>query len=149
MDRSRHDEWLIQEYLQLQTLVDGFHARALTVKAWSVTFSATSLGFAYVEDEPALLAVATVSALVFWLVESVWATHQHAYFPRIAVIEAYFAGGPPPPPYPFQIRRAWRDHFGEKLHVLRWLNAIRSPQVMLPYAVIFVGGIGLWLLRPP
>ena len=45
-------DYLAQEYLFLQKTVEDFDARALTIKAWSVTFSAAGLGFAYQQHNP-------------------------------------------------------------------------------------------------
>jgi len=44
MDEDKTNALLAQEYLQLQKTVEDFDARALTIKAWSVTFSAAGLG---------------------------------------------------------------------------------------------------------
>lgn len=60
---------LSDEYLHLQRVIEEFDQRALTLKAWSVSFSAAGLGLAYSEREAAILLIAALSALVFWIVE--------------------------------------------------------------------------------
>jgi hypothetical protein len=45
MDAGDDNSLLVQEYMQLQKTVEDFDARALTIKAWCVTFSAAGLAW--------------------------------------------------------------------------------------------------------
>src|SRR5262245_35855477 len=92
MTPEKRDELLVKEYWELQAIVDKFSERALTVKGWSVTFSAATIAVAYTQHEPWLLIVAAVSAAAFWLTEAAWKAWQLAFFPRIDAIEDHFAG---------------------------------------------------------
>lgn len=151
--------FLAQEYLFLQKTVEEFDARALTIKAWSVTFSAAGLGFAYQQHNPVLLLVAAGSALAFWIVDAVWKYHQRAFYPRISAIEKQFAeraGGVAAAP--FQINRRWRSEFGRGL-----LDKIQTRDnkpwkayavpffvgVMMPHVVVVAAGVLLYLFAAP
>lgn len=160
MSGDKTADYLAQEYLHLQNIIEGFDARALTIKAWSVTFSAAGLGLAYQQHNPVLLLVAAGSALVFWMVEAIWKLDQRAFFPRIRRIEAWFAEhAPEPMAAPFQIssqcerefftglsgpeaRRAWAER--GRVFVVPFFAGI-----MLPHIVIVAAGIALYFLYPP
>ncbi len=92
MQDSKLDDLLAQEYLHLQSVIEGFDTKALTIKAWSVTFSLTALGAAYAAKAPAILAVSSFSALLFWLLEGYWKTFQYAYYKRNGELEKHFEG---------------------------------------------------------
>ena len=83
---------LAHEYQLLQTSIENFDTRALTIKAWSVTFSAAGLTFAYQQKIPIILLVAAASAAAFWIVDTLWKVHQHAFYERVEQIEAIFRG---------------------------------------------------------
>ena len=105
MPEQKTADYLAQEYLRLQQIIEGFDARALTIKAWSVTFSAAGLGLAYQQHNPVLLLVAAGSALVFWMVEAISKLDQRAFIPRIQQIEDWFARSHGKDSAPFQINR--------------------------------------------
>lgn len=143
---------LVQEYLQLQKTVEDFDSRALTIKAWSVTFSAAGLGLAYQQGNPTLLLVAAGSALVFWVVEAVWKSHQRAYYPRIAAIEEHFraisSGGLPP----LQILASWRGAYGKgRFAETTAIGRLAVPffgGVLLPHVIVAAAGIYLYFYAP-
>jgi hypothetical protein len=147
MDARETDAVLVQEYMQLQKVVEDYDLRALTIKAWSVTFSAAALGTAYVQHQPPLLFVAGLSAFVFWIVEALWKTNQQAYYSRVWEIERYFqADGTAEQAKisPLGIGRSWQASFklnGE--YRLAW-RVMRWPHVALPHVVIVVVGLVLF-----
>ena len=149
------NDWLAQEYLLLQKTVEDFDARALTIKAWSVTFSAAGLGLAYQQHNPILLLIAALSAIVFWIVEAVWKLHQRAFYTRIREIEAHFALVGHGAFAPFQILRSWQNNFGGDVLIgdERGLRARLAVPffagVMLPHVVVAVAGVALYLVCPP
>lgn len=103
---------LKDEYLQLQRTVEDFDGRSLTIKAWSVGLSTTAIAAAYQQHNRWLLAAAFVAAIAFWTIDWVWKLHQHAFYPRIEAIEAWFRSPTQPeakPIAPFQIARSWND----------------------------------------
>src|SRR5688500_5936924 len=120
MKEEQRDQLLAQEYFQLQKTIEDFDGRALTIKAWSVTFSAAGIGLAYDKGKPTILLVAALSALVFWIVETVWKIHQRAFYDRVERIEAYFAGAPDEI-FPLQISRSWFASFGGPKRAIRWV----------------------------
>ena len=148
MDDAKRDDFLAQEYLLLQKTVEDFDARALTIKAWSVTFSAAGLGLAYQQGNPRFLLFAGLSALTFWLVEAVWKIHQRAYYSRIAQLEAHFSGEVTVVA-PFQVTRTWFASHGGPDRVSRWLTIPFYPGVMLPHIVVAAAGGLLFALSPP
>jgi hypothetical protein len=153
MDEDKANALLAQEYLQLQKTVEDFDARALTIKAWSITFSATGLGLAYQQGKPILLLIAAASAAVFWTIEGVWKVHQRAFYARIDAIEAHFIGeAAEARAKPFQISASWRASFrgdGNRLHsMLRMVPVFWQLGVVLPHILIVLAGIGLYLFHP-
>lgn len=148
MDETERNKLLESEYFHLQRVVEEFDQRALTIKAWSVTFSAAGLGLAYSESERAIPLVASLSAIVFWIVESLWKTNQQAYYPRIGEIEAHFSLAESLT-MPLAIKRSWseswrqRGKYGLAFHIMRW------PHVALPHVFVVVAGLLLFLLFPP
>ena len=147
MNADDKEKLLVQEYMLLQKTVEDFDARALTIKAWSVTFSAAGLGLAYQQGKPLLLLIAALSALTFWIVEAVWKLHQHAFYPRIETLEAWFAGESPDAPAPLQISRAWTRACCRSIWYFARVPFILG--VMLPHAVVAAAGLLLYLFWPP
>jgi hypothetical protein len=141
---SELDNLLAQEYLHLQGVIEGFDAKALTIKAWSVTFSLAALGAAYAAKAPAIFAVASFSALLFWLLEGYWKTFQYAYYQRNGELEKHFEGTATLSS-PMQIGSVWYKKWkagGNK----RLFRIMLWPHVALPHvAVIIVGGVLLAL----
>ena len=151
---------LSQEYLFLQKTIEEFDARALTIKAWSVTFSAAGLGLAYQQHNKVLLLVAAGSALAFWIVDAVWKYHQRAFYPRALMIERWFAArAAEPGAAPFQINTYWQSEFGRGM-----LDRVQTREtdsvwkayaiplfvgVMMPHVAVLAAGVALYLLFPP
>jgi hypothetical protein len=151
---------LSQEYLFLQKTIEEFDARALTIKAWSVSFSAAGLGFAYQQHNKVLLLVAAGSALAFWIVDAVWKYHQRAFYPRVFAIEDWFArGAKDRAAAPFQVNTYWQSEFGRGL-----LGRIQSREtrsvwkayaipffvgVAMPHVCVVIAGVALYLFFPP
>jgi len=155
MDDKAADQ-LAQEYLFLQKAVEDFDARALTIKAWSVTFSASGLGLAYQQDKPALLLVAAGSAAAFWIVEAVWKYYQYGIYPRIFAIEAWFRGhAPDEPSAPFQISTSWFNVEPHRAKRRAEQGDDRGPGwkvflyvgVMMPHVFVVAAGLSLFGLH--
>ena len=150
MDEDKATALLAQEYLQLQKTVEDFDARALTIKAWSVTFSAAGLGLAYQQHNPLLLLIAAGSAGIFWTIEGVWKVHQHAFYARIDAIEDHFEGKKPTTP--FRISAAWRESFrgrGRFRSMLSKVPVFWQLGVILPHILIVLAGLILFKVYPP
>ncbi len=147
MEPEKLNDYLAQEYLAIQRFTEDFDGRALTIKAWSVTFSAAGLGLAYVQHSPLILLTAGGSAIVFWLVEALWKVNQQAYYDRIFTIEDHFAKGETT--IPFQIAKSWSAAFDR--HNKYWfaLRVMRWPHVALPHVLIVLASIALFFTVPP
>jgi hypothetical protein len=165
------DEWLKEEYFHLQKTVEEFDGRTLTIKAWSVTFSATGLALAYQQRVPILLLVAAGSAIVFWLIEMLWKLYQRAFYARLSEIELYLRNPVNRTIVPLQIRHSWHASFwgtppreaagaenradandtaapqGPRKRL--WLRVALFPGVMLPHVLVAAAGGALWFFCPP
>ena len=75
------------EYLHLQRVIEDFDARALTIKAWSITFSLAAIGGGFASGAAEMFLVSGFSALLFWYIEAMWKTFQYAYHERSSRIE--------------------------------------------------------------
>ncbi|MEO8418801.1 MAG: hypothetical protein ABI475_08770 [Methylophilaceae bacterium] len=58
-------EFLRQEYFHLQSTVESFDEKALTIKAWSVTLSMVGIGAAFTAKMPLLLLLSAGASLLF------------------------------------------------------------------------------------
>jgi hypothetical protein len=125
-------------------VIEDFDARAVTIKAWSITFSLVALAGAFASHARAVFLVSCVSALLFWFLEGSWKTFQLAYYDRSRDIEDYFRGAKEIEA-PFQIGaswyKSWKAGGSSKLrHVLLW------PHVALPHLVVAAMGLLLFVL---
>ncbi len=136
MDEKERRSALQAEYMQLQKVIEDFDGRALTIKAWSISFSLVAIGTAFATKADAIFAVSCVSALLFWYLEASWKTFQYAFYDRAGDIEAFFRGEKTIEA-PFQIGSSWYRRWragGRKrlLRILFW------PHVALPHAAVAV-----------
>ena len=132
------------EYLHLQKTIEDFDGRALTIKAWSVTFALAAIAGAFASHSRFPLLVAAVSAVIFWLLEIQWKLFQVSYYERSERIEAHFRGEVTVE-YPFQIGASWyaawrRKRSAEFPRVASW------PHVAQPHALVILMGALLYLL---
>lgn len=144
MDEATKRDLLVKEYLHLQSTIESFDQRALTVKAWSVTASLAGLGAAFAAHREAVFLIATFSSIMFWILEASWKTFQVAYYPRNEVLEAYFAGEQSDV-VPMQIARSWYSTWrsgGKK----RLLSIMWWPHVFTPHLFVVAAGVILYSL---
>jgi hypothetical protein len=144
MTDDQRDLFLKDEYFALQKSIEEFDGRALTIKAWSVTFSMVAVVGAFAARAPAVLLVAAFGSCVFWLIECMWKTFQYAFYERINEIEDYFAGKCPCP-VPLQIGRAWYDRW-TTLGAKKMFQIMTWPRVALPHALVAILGLVLFVL---
>ena len=138
---------LAQEYLQLQKMIEEHDGRALTIKAWSVTFSAAGLATAYIQESPFVLVISALGALAFWLVEALWKTNQHAFYPRTKEIEAALRGEKEVAP--MQIATSWTTAFEDARDRWQTFRMLFWPHVAMPHVFIAIVGVALFFLYPP
>ncbi len=136
--------FLKEEYLQLQRTIEEFDGRALTIKAWSVTFSMMALVGAFAAHAPPALLIAVFGSCLFWWIECMWKTSQYAFYQRINVLEDYFAGKGERPA-PFQIGRSWYERWS-RLSFRRMCRILLWPRVALPHAAVAFLGCLLYTL---
>jgi hypothetical protein len=141
------EDLLGREYFHVQKVVEDYDTKVLTVKAWSVSFSAAAIGLAYDKQQAAILAVAIISALSFWMVEALIKVNQQAYYKRIEEIEAHFSDGPQR--RPLQIGRAWAGSFKENGRYRMTFQVMAWPHVFMPHAVIALTAAALLIFDAP
>jgi hypothetical protein len=137
-------ELLKSEYLHLHKVIVDFDGRAITIKAWSVSFSLVALVGAFTTHAAPVLLISSLSALLFWLIEGYWKTFQYAHYDRMRVIEDYFRSERRTI-VPLQINtswiKKWRTEGSKHLaRVMAW------PYVALPHALVVILGIVLYWL---
>jgi hypothetical protein len=144
MKDSETRELLKSEYLHLHKVIVDFDGRAITIKAWSVSFSLVALVGAFTLHAAAALLISSFSAALFWLIEGYWKTFQYAHYERMRVIENYFRGERKAL-VPLQINaswiKQWRADGAKRLaQVMAW------PYVALPHALVVILGVALYWL---
>jgi len=65
LDEKERRELLKAEYLHIQRVIEDFDGRAVTIKAWSISFSMVALAGSFASHTPAALLVASLSAFLF------------------------------------------------------------------------------------
>jgi hypothetical protein len=137
-------EFLRQEYFHLQSIVESFDEKALTIKTWSVTLSMVGIGAAFTTKMPLLLLLSAGSSLLFWLVEGSWKTFQQANYHRLRKIEDYMQGKIPIEEFWVpDITHAWS--VGWRKVSLR--TVMSWPHVFLPHAIVVITGVVLWIIN--
>lgn len=142
MDDASKRELLVKEYLHIQSTIESFDSRALTVKAWSVTAGVAGLGTAFASDSKTVFLVAAFSSALFWALEASWKTFQVAYHTRNEALEAFFAGERDDL-IPMQISRSWYSawRYGGRR---RFWGIMWWPHVFTPHLFVMLGGITLF-----
>jgi hypothetical protein len=144
MTEKQQLKFLKDEYLQLQRVIEEFDGRALTIKAWSVTFSMMALVGAFAAHAAPALLIAVFGSCLFWWIECMWKTSQYAFYKRINVLEDFFAGKGACPA-PFQIGRSWYERWS-RLGIQKMFRILIWPRVALPHAAVAGLGTVLYLL---
>jgi hypothetical protein len=127
---------LKDEYLAIQTLIDSFDTKSLTIKAWSVTLAASGIGASIISKEPSILLLIGLSSLLFWIIEVTWKSFQYAHYERLGKIEKYFSGELKEI-VPLQIGASWNKHF-RKGGYKRFFKIMSWKNVHLPHSIIFI-----------
>ena len=144
MDDAELRSLLKDEYLHLQRVIEDFDGRAVTIKAWSVTFSSVVVVGAFASHVPAAVLVGSVSSALFWTIEGFWKTFQYAHYDRIGKIEQFFAGDIEQL-VPMQIGASWFRNW-RRGRTRRLIRMMLLPHVALPHLIIFCAGLLLFAL---
>lgn len=140
-------EALLAEYLKLQDIVEDFDKRALTIKAWSVTISAAGIVTSYAEGSTPILAVSTITAFFFWLVEGTWKVNQQCFYGRVRSIEQSFRENNSIAP--LQIASQWSLEYHKRKSLFYLWRILWWPHVALPHALLVLFGAGLLIGLQP
>jgi len=132
------------EYFQLQKVVEDMDGRAVTVKAWSVSFSLVAIAGAFASTRIHVLLLACASALIFWWIEARWKTFQDAYYGRIDEIERHFRDEKKLESA-LQIRTSWYKYWNAGGKKRLW-QIMLWPHVALPHVIVAVLALVLYLL---
>lgn len=137
------DPALQAEYYHLQKTIEDFDGRALTIKAWSVTFGFAALAGAFASKSAVVFLIASAAGLLFWLLEAMWKAFQLGYYERVLQIEAHFRGERPLE-VPHQISATWqswwmRGPWAVVRRVSIW------PHVALPHGAVILVGVLCYL----
>ena len=130
------------EYLHLQKAVEDMDARAVTIKAWSISFSLAAVAGAFASKAINVLLLACASAVLFWWLEARWKTFQDAYYARIDAIERHFRGEQVLPSA-LQIRASWYESWNGGSRKRLW-QIMSWPHVALPHAAVAVVALLLY-----
>ena len=144
MDPLQLSTALQVEYYHLQKTIEDFDGKAMTIKAWSVTFSLSVLVGAFVSQASAVLLIAAAASVLFWFLETMWKVFQLGFYERAEQIEAHFRGESKLNS-PNQIGAAWM----EKWNRTPWSEVCRMalwPHVALPHIAVTFIGAAMFLL---
>ena len=127
------------EYYHLQKTIEDFDGRALTIKAWSVTFGLVSLAGAFASKAEFVFLLAAAGAFMFWILESFWKSFQLGYYSRVVELERHFRGesriGAP-----HQISTTWGAWWQSESWLVLGRVAV-WPHVALPHAFVVAAGL--------
>lgn len=128
---------LEKEYFHLQTLVESFDAKSLTIKAWSVSLAIAVLSSGAFSKTINVFLYAAMAALLFWLIEAYWKTFQNANYKRIREIEDYLNGTQQEIDC-LQICTSWSKEYNV-LGRRQFYTSLFWPHVVLPHGIMFIG----------
>jgi uncharacterized membrane protein len=134
-----HDkiDLLKSEYFKLQDYYESFDSKAQTIKGWSATVSIAAITFGFSYKNEYIWLFASMTALVFWVMEAKWKLFQYCYSSRIKEIEKAFKENNFESIIPLQIYTSWFASWRSGTYKIK--RIIFMNIVMMPYAyVIFI-----------
>lgn len=138
------DDLLKDEYLHIQKSIIELDGRALTIKAWSVSFGLATAAAAFAAQSKWLFLISLISCITFWIVESFWKLIQKCFDARSWAIEEHFSNKV------CLLEALQIDHYWiEEWKQRRWAilkRIVFKPHVMLPHIVVALLAILLFLL---
>jgi len=135
---------LEKEYFHLQSVIEEFDSKSLTIKAWSVTLGAGVVSSGAFTENYILLLVSSVAALLFWIIETYWKAFQYANYHRIGQIEDYLSGKTYEIKVP-QIGTAWSTSYHQGGRA-RFFRILFWPHVALPHGVMCLGCLLVYII---
>jgi hypothetical protein len=128
---------LEKEYFHLQSVIESFDAKSLTIKAWSVSIVGAVASSGAFFGKWQLLLFASVVSLMFWLIDAAWKTFQYANYRRIGQIEEYMRGKRSKVDN-LQIARSWHTSY-KNGGIKRFRRIMLWGHVFLPHGAMCVG----------
>ncbi|TCQ28275.1 hypothetical protein [Rhizobium sp. PP-CC-3G-465] len=134
---------LLEDYKIALARWDDAAKTALTIKGWLVAGSAATLltlAQSSLNEQRQWLSIALAAiTVIVWFLEALWKSWQHAQFPTIWKIEAYFSGSYMETPQIHQLYSRWiGENGGEQFNWKRCFKEMKEPFVYIPYAPIIV-----------
>ena len=126
---------LEKEYFHLQTVIEQFDSKSLTIKAWSVSLAGAIAGSSAFTKNKTILLFAALVSLMFWLIDGSWKTFQYAYYKRAKQIEKYMRGESNEITN-LQIATSWSASYHDG-RIRRFIRILFWPHVILPHGAMF------------
>lgn len=145
METSEKIKLLQAEYFKLQDFYEGFDNKIQTIKGWSVTISIAAITFGFTNKNEFIWLFASLSALVFWIMEAKWKAFQYYHHGRIAEIEKAFKDDNYDILNPLQISKAFVYY--SQNHRRSTMSIMFKNWVLIPYLYTIVGCLILFALQ--
>ena len=134
LNEEKKLELLEKEYFHLNTVVESFDSKSLTIKAWNVTLAGSLGGAGAFTKQYELLLFAAFASLLFWFIDTYWKNFQYANYRRLGHIEDYFSGNKSTIEC-FQIGRTWYQSYSNK-SIQRFFRIMFWPHAVLPHGIM-------------
>ena len=128
-----------QEYFKLQDFYEDFDKRAQVIKGWSITIALAGIASSFIYKVPYLCLLSSVSALIFWRIETLWKTFQFHYRRRIKEIEEKIRLNDITSIVPLQMYKSWFESYYEG--EIRMKDVMFITNVYMPHLYIFLIGL--------
>lgn len=144
-------EFLWKEYNLVYGIYEGYGGQLIELKGWSVTVGLAALLAAYSKpvskNGRIAVLIAALSAIPFWLTETLWRQFQNANLSRLEKIEEC-AAGLVKGCSPLQSITFWQSEYQAEKYV-GWFKVAFDPHVLMPHAFLFALGLLLFFKWPP
>jgi hypothetical protein len=134
---------LKDEYLMVQDFYQDIDRRCFTIMGWSITVAMAAIGAGIVYNQPVLLLVAFLAALMFWYLEATWRGLGHFMSVRINQIEDAVEQGKGGILLPLQLYSEWDKEFTKSGSQTR-ISFFKSLTAM-PHIFIAVVSLALFI----
>lgn len=145
MEDATLNQFLRDEYLQLQKTIEDFDSKILNIKSWSAAFGSATIGASFATHNVWILIASILGGVCFWILETNWKTFQMAYYERNKKLERFFAGEITDL-NPFQIAETWfpvwQSYRGRLYYTVAWWRHVCLPHmVIVGFAVLVLGTV--------
>lgn len=129
-------ELLEKEYFHLQSEIESFDEKSLTIKAWSVSLAGVIAGSSSFSDNKLAILFAAFVSLMFWFIDGYWKTFQYANYHRVGYIEEYMRGERSDVQN-LQLTKSWSTSYRNG-GLRRLMKIMLWPHVALPHGAMSV-----------